>query len=90
MSHHRDSPAATADGRINVRDLPGSAAGPGSAASGQSGLLSGEVACQVEPLGPPSARQALLCRSRSRGDVAPGVSEPEPGHRPGLPTQMTR
>ena len=33
MSHHRDSPTATADGRINLRDLPGSAAGPGSAAS---------------------------------------------------------
>jgi uncharacterized protein (DUF427 family) len=33
MSHHRDSPTATADGRSNPRDLPGSAAGPGSAAS---------------------------------------------------------
>jgi hypothetical protein len=40
---------------------------------GHSGLLSGQVACQVEPLEPPPVGQALLCGSRSRGGVAPGV-----------------
>jgi len=36
----------------------------------QTGLVSGEVSYQVEPLEPPSASQALLCCSHPRGDVA--------------------
>jgi hypothetical protein len=67
MSRNRDSPTATANGRINPCDLPGSAAGPGSAASVKAAC---SVARQVEPLEPPSAGQALLCGSHSRGDIA--------------------
>ena len=36
----------------------------------QSGLVSGEVRYQVEPLEPPPAGQALLCCSAPRSDVA--------------------
>jgi ferredoxin-NADP reductase/MOSC domain-containing protein YiiM/ferredoxin len=35
----------------------------------QSGLISGEVAYQADPLEPPPAGEALLCCSRPRGDV---------------------
>ena len=36
----------------------------------QTGLISGEVCHQIEPLEPPPAGQGLLCCSRPRGDVA--------------------
>ena len=36
----------------------------------QSGLVSGEVAYQLEPLEPPPAGQALLCCSHPQSDLA--------------------
>ena len=72
MSHHRDSPTATAGGRINLCDLPGFGFRTGSAASVKAGLLSGEVTGQVERLSHCRQARQLLCGPPPRGDVAAG------------------
>jgi hypothetical protein len=71
MSHHRDSPTATAGGRIDQR--PAEFRFPDRVCRlGQSGLLSGEVTGQVERLSHCRQARLLLCRPPPRGDVAAG------------------
>lgn len=85
MSHHRDIPTATA-APINVCDLPGSADGPGSAASIK-------VACSAARSHRSSRRRPgrRYCAVHTRvATLHTACKSRNQVIDPGLPTQMTK